>query len=278
MDSVSSTKDDLVTAAVIAAFSTVFETALHEHLGHSTACVALGGNLQKMGAYYVDCKAASLSASRQPFVGLAGPVISLIIGVVALAIFRKTRTQSSMFSWSTFFWWHLSTVGFMTGFGYGLFSGFTGQGDLGGGELGLLHGVSNQGLWQLALIAIGGIGYFFVLKIATREFATLIGGSGDARTKRAQRLSFTAYVAGFVVAVLIGLLNPEGIVIVLASAAASTIGGASGLGWMMLQFLDRKAPEQAVAASALLRNVRWMGISVACVVAYAAVFGPTLRV
>jgi hypothetical protein len=269
-------RDDLLTVAAIAAFSSVLETAFHEHVGHSAACVILGGKLQKMGAYYVECQPSSLSATRQPFVGLAGPLISIVFGGVGYAVFRSLRARSASFTWLQFFWWHFFTVSFMTGFGYGLFSAFTGAGDLGTGELDVLERSANPGLWRVVMGVVGALAYVALLKVSTAQFGRMIGGGGDDQVKRAQRMSLTAYIAGAVVAVLVGLLNPEGIAIVLGSAVASSLGGASGLGWMMLQFLDRKQAETSSPAAPLHRNVKWIGASIAFVVVYAAVFGRTL--
>lgn len=86
----------------------------------------------------------------------------------------------------------------------------------------------------------------------------------------------TAYVGGGVGALLVGLLNPEGIAIVVVSALASSLGGTSGLLWMM-QLLDRKHPT-GLAPAPLGRNLRWLVFSLVCIVVYAAVFGPTINV
>jgi hypothetical protein len=46
---------------------------------------------------------------------------------------------------------------------------------------------------------------------------------------------------------------------------------------MMLQFLDRKEVEQKTPSATLTRHIPWIVLSVAFLVVYAAVFGPTLK-
>jgi hypothetical protein len=88
-------------------------------------------------------------------------------------------------------------------------------------------------------------------------------------------LSLTSYVTGAVMSVLVGFLNPHGIVIVLISAAASSLGGTSGLAWMM-QLLDRKKvtsdPPLAIA-----RKWSWIITGLVIALLYAAIFGPTVH-
>jgi hypothetical protein len=70
---------------------------LHE-LGHAAAIRALGREVLDFGFFfiygYVSYNAFGLSPAEQSFIALAGPAVSVIIGLVALAIgwFKPTRT------------------------------------------------------------------------------------------------------------------------------------------------------------------------------------------
>jgi hypothetical protein len=75
--------------------------------------------------------------------------------------------------------------------------------------------------------------------------------------------------------VAVGLLNPHGIVIVLISSAASSLGGTSGLAWMM-QMLDRKKITSD-APLKLERNWAWIVVGVVVASLYALILGPTIR-
>ena len=76
------------------------------------------------------------------------------------------------------------------------------------------------------------------------------------------------------VAVLIGFLNPHGIIIVLAAAVATGVGGTFGLAWMM-QMLD---PKKVTGAEpfVLERSWAWIAASAVFLAFYAAVLGPTI--
>ena len=54
-------KSDLWTLVAIAAFSLILATMLHEHVGHALACFSLGGHLNELGAFYVDCQYDSVT-------------------------------------------------------------------------------------------------------------------------------------------------------------------------------------------------------------------------
>ncbi len=78
-----------------------------------------------------------------------------------------------------------------------------------------------------------------------------------------------------ILAIAIGLLNSVGLIIVLISSAASSLGGTSGFLWMM-QLLD---PKQTASANALAFQRKWGWIILGAVVTavYASVLGPTVR-
>jgi hypothetical protein len=77
-----------------------------------------------------------------------------------------------------------------------------------------------------------------------------------------------------VVAVLIGLLNPYGLIIVLVSSVASSMGGTSGMAWMM-QLLDRKKNTGDMPFT-MQRSWGWIGLSVIFLLADTLIFGSTI--
>src|SRR5215469_8315756 len=73
---------DLLTLIGVSALAYVLATALHEHLGHALACVALGSHPLEMGAFYIECDDTRLGSVSLRLVSLAGPVVSLLTGLV----------------------------------------------------------------------------------------------------------------------------------------------------------------------------------------------------
>ncbi len=161
--------------------------------------------------------------------------------------------------------------------GYALYSGASGQGDLGTTSDGALQGATPEWLWRVGLFVVGAVSYRWVMRIAVAAIEPRVAGSGDGRIRSARLTALTSYLTGGAVAVLIGLLNPQGIVIVMLSSIASSLGGTIGLLFMM-QWLQRQRQPQVQGPGLYFgRSWTWIGIAVAVTVAYAAVFGPTLR-
>ena len=165
---------DWLTVIALAALAYVTGTALHEHLGHAASCVALGSHVEKFGAFYVDCDDTRLSAMRVRWVALAGPIVSLLTGLVCARLLRVARAPLTRL-----FTWMLASIGLMTAFGYMLFSAVSGIGDLGTGNDGLLHGVAMPWLWR---VLMGGIGYWLYDRSVVWSMRTLAGLSLVVRT------------------------------------------------------------------------------------------------
>lgn len=263
---------DYLTVIALSMLAYTLAVLLHEHVGHALACVILGGHPSELGAFYVDFPLANMSDISIRLVALAGPIVSLIAGTIGLFAFDRMPQSSSHLRYWT---WLFGTISLMTAAGYLLFSGFTGLGDLGTSRDGALYLAQPEWLWRLASIILGGAGYAFVIYLSLRRMDQLIGGEGTVRVAQAQKLALTSYLAGSLMSVAIGFLNPHGIVIVLISAAASTLGGTSGLAWMM-QMLDRKKAS-TISPLQLERNWSWVIAGFVVTMLYAAILGPTVR-
>jgi hypothetical protein len=231
----------------------------------------LGGHLNELGAFYVDCDYAFLSNIGNRFVAFAGPLASLLAGLVGMFFFDHSSTTKPQ---RKYFLWHFATVNLMIAAGYLLFSGVLGIGDLGLDQDGVFYQAQPEWLYRVALIVLGLLAYYGVILLSLRKVDSIIGGAGEERIAHAQRLSLTSYLTGGVVAVLIGLLNQHGSIIVLIPSITSCLGGTSGLVWM-IQMLDRKKVT-GNAPFALERSWEWIVFSVVFVLAYAILLGPTI--
>jgi hypothetical protein len=265
-------RPDRLTLVAVSALAYVVGVALHEHLGHATACVLLGGRVKEMGAFYVTCDYAGMSRWGVKEVALAGPLVSALTGMLSFRMLRRIRDDAPT---AFYFTWLLGSLGLMSAAGYLLFSGVSGIGDLGTGPDGVLHGATPAWAWRVGFTVIGAVAYWWVVRLAARTVDAHVSGVGRERIRAARMTALTSYLTGAAVFVAIGVLNPRGFVIVATSAMASSMGGSSGLLWMM-QLLDRK---RTVSGPGLAfgRSRRWMGVALAVTLAYAAVFGPTLR-
>ena len=76
-------------------------------------------------------------------------------------------------------------------------------------------------LWRAGLTLAGITSYIGVVYLAVGLISPRIAGLGPERIRTARLLANTSYLTGAVVSILIGLLNPHGLIIVAISAAAS---------------------------------------------------------
>jgi hypothetical protein len=263
---------ELWTLIAISCLAYVLGVALHEHGGHTAACLLLGSQPTEMGAFYVNCDNARLSALAIRLVALAGPVVSLIVGVVGFAILAMQRGGAPA---TAYFFWLLGTVGLMSAAGYPLFSGVTGMGDLGFSSDSAFFGASPEWPWRAALTLSGVLGYLGVVYFSLMRLEPLLSGSGRARLTVPRRAALVSYFVGAATYLIIGAFNPYGWQIILVSVLPSSMGGTSGLLWMF-QLADRNRNS---SGPGLFFERRWSYITVGLLVVlgYGLVFARTLR-
>jgi len=265
-------KPDTLTLIAISALAYIAAVGLHEHLGHTAACFLLGSHPIEIGAFYVNCDYSRMSDLNIRLVTLAGPLVSLLVGILSLLALRNRTPRARS---AAYFVWLLGTIGLMSATGYLLFSGVSGIGDFGTTRDGAFYQASPEWLWRAVLTVAGLASYYLVIFISVRKIDPLIAGEGRGRIRAARMMALISYLTGAVVSILTGLLNPHGLIIVLISSAASSLGATSGLLWMM-QMLNRKGQVPAPGL-AFQRSWVWIALGAAVTVVYAVVLGPTIR-
>ena len=263
---------DRLTLITVAALAYVVNVALHEHAGHAAACVMLGSRVLEFGAFYVNCDDARLGATAVRLVALAGPTVSLLVGIAGFLALRAIDAAHGI-RW--YFTWLTGSLGLMTSTGYMLASGVSGIGDLGFDADSALGGATPQWAWRAALIVAGAVSYYLSVRLAARTIDPHLSGAGPSRVSAARRMLLVSYVTGAVVYLVIGVLNPYGLVIVATSALASSMGGTSALLWM--QRLFDRGRDVSPPGLTVPRSWGWIGASLLTVAAYGVVLGPTLR-
>jgi hypothetical protein len=263
---------DRLTLIAISALAYLIAVGVHEHLGHTAACILLGSHPLEVGAFYVNCDNSSLSDMRIRLVALAGPLIELALGLACFAVLRRLPRRADA---APYFVWLLGSISLMSSTGYLLFSGLTGLGDFGVSPDGMLYQIEPAWLWQIVLTIVGLVSYVLIIIFSVRAIEPYIGGTGRARIRYARLMALASYLTGAVLYLVIGLLNPYGLIIVVISAAASSLGATAGLLWMM-QLLDRKR-DVAAPGMVVRRSWRWIALAGVVTIAYAVILGPTLR-
>jgi hypothetical protein len=240
-------------------------TMWHEIGGHAAVCAVQGGHVMTLGAFYVECD--GLPGMGNVLVAGAGVFVNAVLAIVTYSLWRRAAGDPMRIA----LWLIWVSEAFVAS-GYFLFSGVTGYGDLGIGKGGSLSGLGLAWPVQLIEIAIGLVSYILIVRVAIRTMNMMIGSGPETRGVR-RRIAHVYYASAGAAAVLVGLLNPVGIVITIMSAAASSFGGLAGfisIGYAVGQ--DGRAKPIVIA-----RNNAIIAAGATVLIAFALVLGPSLH-
>lgn len=259
------------TMITISVLAYVVTTALHEYLGHAVVCVVLGGGLTEINAFYINCQYRNISDFSIRFIAIAGPLASFLTGLISFILLNRLKKLSSN---AIYFLWLLGTISLLTATGYLIFSGITGLGDFGFTRDGALFALTPIWLWRTLLTILGIAAYGSVVGYSLKKLNSILGGESPERVRRARTLTLISYFSGCGMAILVGILNPQGLYIILLSSLASTAGGTSALLWMLRFF--KKDNTSSKPLITIKKDYRWIGISLLILGVYAIIFGPSL--
>jgi hypothetical protein len=209
----------------------MISNVLHEGLGH-------GGVAWLSGARQITVTSTYMEAGMDTrWILAAGTLVNLLFGVLGLAVLRGMRRANMSLRMPEriplrLFVWSLTAFNLLLGTGYFLFSGVGGIGDWAE----WMKGLSPLWGWRVGFALLGAVSYVASAWLLARELVAIVG-LGEARLwrmteARMRRMTWTIYFAGGLTACVAGVWNPMGWKLVLISAAASSLGGASGLMWM----------------------------------------------
>jgi hypothetical protein len=218
-------RNDVVTIAAVAAVVYAIVSLVHEGLGHGGACLIVRGIPRELSSMDFDCDLLGLGVASEKIVAAGGTIANLILGLSAVALYRRTPiTSSPLWRFSV---WLFAAVNLMTGTGYFLFSGVGGIGDWAV----VIDGLKPPWLWR-GVLAVSGAGLYFVTTVYLfNSLGPLIGTARPERYRRALGLATVSYIAGGALSLLAGFLHPAGLALVAISGAAASLGGTSGLAW-----------------------------------------------
>jgi hypothetical protein len=123
--------------------------------------------------------------------------------------------------------------------------------------------------WRLGFTLLGVVSYGASASLLARELARIVAPEEG----RWRRMTWIFYFAGGLTACLAGVRNPLGWKLVLISAAASSLGGASALLW--IPSIAACGMAKRVASAAPLRKMPVVYVAAALLlVAYVWLLGP----
>jgi len=235
---------DLWTVVAIAIVAYVCATILHEGIGHGGACVLTGGKPLAISTVYFDCD------HEGRLVDAGGTIVNFAAGLVCWLglrlVFQATRLR--------YFLWLSMTLNLLQAGGYFLFSGIGNIGDWAA----VTQGLQPVWLWRVGLTTFGVGSYLAFVWIALLELRPFLGQENPKRWQRAKKLTLVPYIAGGILSCVAGMFNPVGMILVAISAAAASLGGASGLAWMWQMFKGNAIPRTAFEMPPLSRSLTWI--------------------
>ena len=272
--SVTDSRSDLLTIAAIAIVIYAAASQIHEGIGHGGACLIVGCKPQMITTMQFIGDESTLSRAGVRVVSAGGTVANLVAAVVAALFFKRARGNPGG-AW--FFLWLFVTINLLQATGYLLYSGALNIGDWSV----VVGDLRPPWLWRGALIAVGAFTYWLTVKWAMATLGRRLRASADARVAEANRYSLTAYAAGGLMSIVAGLLDPGeasvGLKLVLISAVAASIGGASGLAWGPQMLRDTAFGAERLPALAVTRSWEWIAAGIVVAAVFIFIIGRGVR-
>ncbi|HMC08792.1 MAG TPA: hypothetical protein VKL22_05690 [Actinomycetota bacterium] len=239
--------DRLVNSTVAFVGALFLSVTLHE-LAHGLTALAFGVTPTVYAGHETH---AVLSPGREAVVALAGPLFSLVSGLIVLLAPRRGRGF-----WRLFKVW-FGVLSIQSFFGYLMTGPFVTYGDI-GHAFRLLH---TPGVAYVAAFVVGLLGTFALGRFLTEQLLELTDGEGVSEERAAQlrQFAFFTWIAGVVLALLLSvssdLLSRNGI---FEAAAIFT----AGIPALMARIFMRRLSVRGIGFAG---GVPWAGIALVAV-------------
>jgi hypothetical protein len=260
---------DLLTVAAIGLMVGALADFTHEGLGHGGACLLVGGKPTLLTSMNFDWDETGFPRWAVRVVAAGGTIANLFAGAVALVMLRRPPSAVHLH----YFLWLFAAVNLYVGTGYFFYSGLSNIGDWAN----FIAGLPGHWAWRGLLALLGGASYFLCVRTMLVKALPLTGGDPAGRYRRANLLMLVPYLAGAVMGVLAGALNPQAKALLLISAVAASLGGTSGLAWGPQLLRDPQWLVSSQAAPAIPRHWGWVVAGSLVAAVFVAILGPGLK-
>jgi hypothetical protein len=258
---------DWITVVAIAAVAISLNVAVHEGV-HALTCLEVGGRLQAYSALSVYCN--SLTIGQGKIVDGSAPIFNILAGVLLWVIVRRSRKQASG-TW--LFLWLFMLMNWLYGAGYWVFSGIANVGDMAT----VINSWTPAWLWRVLMTIAGLLLFMFFIQLASLEFGKVIGDDSDEQIRRPNKLGVLSYITSFVVVLIAGFFNPNGVLSLPVTAGLFAVaGGLSPLLWMMHRLRTKNLIKLGKQPLEIHRQWRWLVMAGVVVFLYTFVLGRTL--
>lgn len=234
----------------------------HEVLGHGLAA------LLTPDVHWVTLSTMALSTQGgSRLIAASGPLINLLLGLIALVCFRRRQ----LFDATSFFLWLFGTINLLNATGYLAYSGVLDFGDWAQ----VIVGWNPHLVWRIVLVVTGAAGYSLTLRHAATALAARVHDGLLARQDVA-RMMLTSYLYGGVLLSAGAALNPLGLKMAMLTGVAGSFGAMLGL-LLVTPLVERKT--QPVPSGEAIRppNIGWLMAAAFVVVIFIGVLGPGIH-
>lgn len=248
----------LATTASIAIVAYAAMDMCHEVLGHGVAILLV----DDVTPVSLTTVALSSSGAVSRMVALAGPLMNVLLGALAMAWFRRLTT----FGTGAFFLWLFASVNLLNGTGYLTYSGILDFGDMAV----VVAGWEPHLAWRAGLAIVGAAGYYLSLRIASASLARWLDAGSVARYA-IPRLTWPSYVAGGLLLLAGAAMNPIPNLVLLVGASG---GFGCMLGLLFVPALSGLATVGATGEEPWGASWAWIIAALVVAVAFIFVIGP----
>lgn len=260
-------RHDVLTVCAVAVIVYALSSLLHEAVGHGGACLLVKAVPLELSSMNFECSVMDDGSIADRIVAAGGTIATLLGGGLAMWLYSRAP-RNHIFRYGL---WLFAAINLMQGTGYFLFSGVGNIGDWAQ----VIKGWEPAWAWRSGLAIGGGVLYFLVTRWVFHILDPFMGEARPRRYRHAMRLGLYAYLAGALLEIAAGAFNPGGLMLVLVSGGAASLGGTSGLVWGPQTVRGSTTPSDMLEVPVALVDRSWFTVVLAIVVAAAfiAVFG-----
>lgn len=141
----------------------------------------------------------------------------------------------------------------------------------------MASGLAHPIVWRVTLALGGAITYWFAMLFLARLLAPMLSGDRSQRFRAANWLLLPPYIAGGLLGLAAGMLNPDAKALILISAVAASFGGMCGLVWIPQFLQDESYASTAAQPLSVARHWAWITAGAIATAAFIVVLGPGIR-
>jgi hypothetical protein len=246
-------RHDAFSTISISIIAFVMADLSHEALGHGVAAHLQGAKLIVLSYTYLT------SDLQSRLISAAGPLVNLIEGLLALALFRRIRMHTTA---ASFFVFLLMIYNLLDAAAYLIYSGVLNSGDLGV----VIAGLPHLGAIRLLMVVVGLTLYAALTVVGARE----LGHFAPERSS----LTNPAYFAAIALNCAAALVNPLGLKYFLISALPTTAGANAGL--LAMPALAKKTTDSPPNQILVTRSYPWIVAAMIVAAGFIFIIGPGL--